>query len=142
MVDPQVDQFEKMGLLNLLAEVNRIIQSSDCRNIYLAGDLNCDFMRDCVFVNTVRQFVTDENVFSGLCIPYQDESLFLNVVWRAAGCPEVGELYEINRQAKMQYKYAVRRLKQAAYNIKKDKLLAGLLDVGLDIFQEIKKWKN
>ena len=50
------------------------------------------------------------------------------------------ELYEINRQAKMQYKYAVRRLKRAAYNIKKDKLLAGLLDVGLDIFQEIKKW--
>ena len=33
MVDPQVDQFEKIGLLNLLAEVNRIIQSSDCRNI-------------------------------------------------------------------------------------------------------------
>ena len=118
MVDPQVDQFEKMGLLNLLAEVNRIIQSSDCRNIYLAGDLNCDCMRDYMFVNTVRQFVTDENVFSGLCIPYQDESLFLNVVWRAAGCPEA----------------------RAAYNIKKDKLLAGLLDVGLDIFQEIKKW--
>ena len=47
--------------------------------------------------------------------PYKDESLFWNGVWRAAGCPEVGELYEINRQAKMQYKYAVRRLKRAAY---------------------------
>ena len=63
-------------------------------------------------------------------------------VWRAAGCPEVGELYEINRQAKMQYKYAVRRLKRAAYNIKKDKLLTGLLDGGLDIFQEIKKFRG
>ena len=35
------------------------------------------------------------------------------------GCPEVGELYEINRQAKMQYKYAVRWLKRAAFNIDK-----------------------
>ena len=63
-------------------------------------------------------------------------------VWRAAGCPEVGELYEINRQAKMQYKYAVRRLKRAAHNIKKEKLLTGLLDGGLDIFQEIKKFRG
>ena len=46
--------------------------------------------------------------------PYQDESLFWNEVWCAAGCPEVGELYEINRQAKMQYKYAVRRLKRCS----------------------------
>ena len=52
-----------------------------------------------------------------------------------SGCPEVGELYEINRQAKMQYKYAVRRLKRAAHNIKKDKLLTGLL-------QEIKKFRG
>ena len=35
------------------------------------------------------------------------------------GCPEVGELYEINRQAKMQDKYAVRWLKRAAFNIDK-----------------------
>jgi hypothetical protein len=67
--------------------------------------------------------------------PYQDESLFWNGVWRAAGCPKAGELYEINRQAKMQYKYAVRRLKRAAHNIKKDKLLTGLL-------QEIKKFRG
>jgi len=52
-----------------------------------------------------------------------------------SGCPEVGELYEINRQAKMQYKYAVRRLKRAAHNIKKDKLLTGLL-------HEIKKFRG
>jgi len=42
----------------------------------------------------------------------------------------------------MQYKYAVRRLKLVAYNIKKDKLLTGLLDGGLDIFQEIKKFRG
>ena len=42
----------------------------------------------------------------------------------------------------MQYKYAVRGLKRAAYNIKKDKLLTGLLDGGLDIFQEIKKFRG
>ena len=37
------------------------------------------------------------------------------------GCPEVRELYEINRQAKMQYKYAVRWL-----TILKNKLLKQL----------------
>ena len=70
---------------------------------------------------------------------YQDKSLFRNGVWHAAGCPEV-KLYEINSQAKMQFKYAVHRLKQAVYNIKKDNLLTGLLDGGMDVFKEVKKW--
>jgi len=74
MVDPQVDQFDEIGLLNLLAEVNRIIQSSDCRNILLAGDLNCDFMRDTLFVNTVRQFVNDNNLCIFWSLPDESES--------------------------------------------------------------------
>ena len=74
MVDPQVDQFDEIGLLNLLAEVNRIIQSSDCRNILLAGDLNCDFKRDTLFVNTVRQFVNDNNLCIFWSLPDESES--------------------------------------------------------------------
>ena len=71
--------------------------------------------------------------------PYQTDSRFWSGVWRAAGSPDVGDLYEINRQAKMQYKYAVRRLKHASNNIQQDKLLTGLLNGGVNIFNEIKK---
>ena len=74
--------------------------------------------------------------------PYQDESLFWNGVWRAAGCPEVGELYEINRQAKMQYKYAVRRLKRAAHNINVCEKFASLDQLKFSTNVDISKSKT
>ncbi len=66
--------FPSADLLNQLAEVNWMIQSSDCRNILLAGDLNCDFMRDTLFVNTVRQFVNDNNLCIFWSLPDESES--------------------------------------------------------------------
>lgn len=71
--------------------------------------------------------------------PYQDESMFWHGVWCAAGSPDYGELYRLKRESKMQYKYAIRRLKRASYNIQKDKLLSGFLNGGVNIFKEIKK---
>ena len=73
--------------------------------------------------------------------PYQEESKFWHGLWRVAGLPEAGDLCEMNRHAKMQYKYAVRRLKRASYNLQRDKLLTGLLNGGLDIFKKIKKYR-
>jgi len=55
-------------------EVYWIIQSSDCRNILLAGDLNCDFMRDTLFVNTVHQLVNDNNLWIFWSLPVESES--------------------------------------------------------------------
>ena len=49
--------------------------------------------------------------------PFQDESLFVNGLWKAAGSPNNGDLFIMNRNAKMQYKYAVKRLKRATYKI-------------------------
>jgi len=74
--------------------------------------------------------------------PYQEESLFWHGVWMAAGCPDQGELYNVNRTAKMQYKYAVRRLKRANYNMQKDKFMQSLLNGGVNIFNEIKKFRG
>lgn len=74
--------------------------------------------------------------------PYQDESLFWNSLWRAAGNPDQGDLYQLHRESKMQYKYAVRRLKRASNNIKKDNFINGLLNGGVNIFTEIKKLRG
>ena len=74
--------------------------------------------------------------------PYQEESLFWHGVWMAAGCPDQGELHNVNRTAKMQYKYAVRRLKRANYNMEKDKFMQSLLNGGVNIFNEIKKFRG
>ena len=74
--------------------------------------------------------------------PYQDESVFWHGMWGAAGKPNIGELYRLKQETKMQYKYAVRRLKRASYNIQKDKLLNGFLKGGVDIFKEIKKFRG
>ena len=72
----------------------------------------------------------------------KEESKFCHGVWRAAGLPDAGDLCEMNRHAKMQYKYAVRRLKRASYNLQRDKILTGLHNGGLDIFKEIKKYRG
>ena len=40
--------------------------------------------------------------------PYQEESKFWHSLWMSAGKPNVGALYECMKQARHQYKYAVR----------------------------------
>lgn len=74
--------------------------------------------------------------------PYQDESLFWHGLWVAAGKPNFGDLHNMRGQSKMQYKYAVRRLKRATNNVQRDKLLNRLLDGGINIFKEIKKCRG
>ena len=71
--------------------------------------------------------------------PYQEESKFWYGLWRAAGAPNNGELYDTMKRFKMQYKYAVRRLKRGMEGIQNDKFLNGVLNGGQDIFAEIKK---
>ena len=45
-------------------------------------------------------------------------------------------------KSKCQYKYAVRRLKRANQSIQNDKFVEGLLGGGLNIFQEIRKFRG
>ena len=303
MVDPQTYNFNDHELLSLLAEIKRIITVTDCRNILLTGDINCDFSRNSQFVRTVRHFVeensckvfwnnpdgnrisnvpytysnTVENVthssiidhfmsnerifnavleadtihspdnFSGHlpiyckfnvndlnleveqtqpkikpswnkasaeerkqykdylshsldslltpetcsdcnnlncnlhtesyimdiceavdtatreCLPmvggvrqnpggvpgwnefvkpYRYESLFWDGLWKAAGSPPNGDLYMNSRQSKMRYKYAVRRLKRSKNNLLQDRFMESLLAGGVNIFQEIKRFRG
>ena len=66
MVDTQNRNYGENELLFLLAEINRIITLTNCRNLLLVGDLNCDLSRHTHFVNTVNNYVNSKS---------------LNIVW-------------------------------------------------------------
>ena len=61
------------------------------------------------------------------------------MVYNVPQVSDAGDLCEMNRHAKMQYNYAVRRLKRASYNLQRDKLLAGLLNGGFRYFKRDKE---
>ena len=50
------NNFDDNELHALLAEIRRVIEVSECQNISLMGDLNCDFSRQTPFVQIVRNF--------------------------------------------------------------------------------------
>ena len=60
--------------------------------------------------------------------PYQAESKFWFCVWQAAGRPREGELFILQQNAYMQYKYSIRRLKRAKSQILQDKFTQKLLN--------------
>ena len=74
--------------------------------------------------------------------PYQQEAKFWFSVWESSGKPNVGDLFEIMKNSKMQYKYAVRRLKRAGDSIQGDKFVQELLKGGKNIFEEIKQFRG
>ena len=67
--------------------------------------------------------------------PYQAESKFWFGVWQAAGRPREGELFILQRNTHMQYKYSIRRLKRAKSQLLQDKFTQKLLNGGGDIFK-------
>ena len=73
---------------------------------------------------------------------FSDESKFLCFVWLSSGKPGQGSLCDVMMDFKRQYEYAVRRLKKANDNIQNDKFVQGILQGGIDIFTEIKKFRG
>ena len=53
--DPRLDHFDDTELINVLADMKRMIEKSDCSNILLAGDLNSHFQRNTQFTQIVQQ---------------------------------------------------------------------------------------
>ena len=74
--------------------------------------------------------------------PYKDESKFWFSIWSSQGMPRQGDVFSMMRQSKNQYKYAVRRLKTARNKIQNDKFVSSLLKGGVNVFQEIKKYRG
>ena len=74
--------------------------------------------------------------------PFSEESKFWCAVWGSAGRPQQGDLYNAMMYSKRQYKYAIRRLKRANEKIQNDKFVQGILSGGVNIFNEIKKFRG
>ena len=70
MVDPQNNAFNDNELLSLLAEIEQCIAISECRNVILAGDMNCDFSRITPMVNIIRDFVNCAAIYQDLYSKY------------------------------------------------------------------------
>ena len=56
--------------------------------------------------------------------------------------PRNGELFELMHSTKLQYKYAIRRLKRAKDKIQNDKFVSSIIGGGVNIFDEIKKFRG
>ena len=74
--------------------------------------------------------------------PFHVESKFWHGLWCSAGKPAAGQLFHTMRQAKMQYKYAFRRLKRVSHKLQNDKFVSSILKGVVNIFQEIKKFRG
>ena len=55
--DNGLQSHDDQELQQVLAEIRRIIDTANCHNCLLAGDLNCDFARQSGFVRTIRNFI-------------------------------------------------------------------------------------
>ena len=62
--DPKTINSENQDLISTLAVVTNLIETTTFHSLYLAGDLNCEFMRKSSHVRAVREFMTRLNLVS------------------------------------------------------------------------------
>ena len=74
--------------------------------------------------------------------PFKVESQFWFSTWISAGKPEYGNIYNNMRHSKNQYKFAVRRLKRAQAKVQNDKFVLSIINGGVNIFREVKKFRG
>ena len=79
MCDPRTN-FDDRELHNLLSEIRRVIEVSECQNVSLNGDLNCDFSRQTPFVGIVRQFCESMKIKPIWSNPKNDDSGIISTV--------------------------------------------------------------
>ena len=68
--------------------------------------------------------------------------MFWHSVWVSSGCPNRGDLHQVMKNSKLQYKHAVRRLKRASNKIQNDQFVQELLKGDSNIFTELKKFRG
>jgi hypothetical protein len=71
--------------------------------------------------------------------PSQKDSVFWHAVWRSAGRPPRGELYNVMRTTRARYHTAIRRVRRAADQIKAQKLFEASMLGSKDLISELKK---
>ena len=71
--------------------------------------------------------------------PHQDKAQFWYQIWHSAGKPVVGELFNIMRFTRNQYKYARRKCLRAVETTKRDKFVEACVRGDKHMLEELKK---
>ena len=70
---------------------------------------------------------------------FKDDSLFWHAIWKSAGSPRHGVLFEIMRKTRNSYHYAVRRIQKKADLIRAQKLFEAAESGDVNLLSEMKK---
>ena len=71
--------------------------------------------------------------------PFREDSVFWHAVWRSAGCPIQGDLFENMKKSRNSYHYAVRKVKKKADMIRAQRFLEASEASSVDLLNEMKK---
>ncbi len=71
--------------------------------------------------------------------PEKERSLFWHWIWLECGRPNHGHVYNIMKQTRYRYHYAVRYAKKNEFNLKKEKLAEYSANGSVDMWRELKK---
>ena len=71
--------------------------------------------------------------------PFRNDSVFWHAVWRSAGCPRHGDLFENVKRSRNLYHYSIRKVKNSADTIRAQKLLEASETSSVDLLKEMKK---
>ena len=74
--------------------------------------------------------------------PFKEKSDFWNWIWRDSGKPLNCELHNLMKRSRAQYHFAIRRCKNAATEIRNDKLIEAVISGDTDLFDVIKKYRK
>ena len=74
--------------------------------------------------------------------PHRDKAIFWYQVWLSADKPRVGQLFNIMRHNRNQFRYARRKCLRAVEYIKREKFIAASLEGEKDLFEELRKMKQ
>ena len=74
--------------------------------------------------------------------PFRDTAVFWNAVWKSAGKPLKGELYNIMKRTRNVYHFQIKKIKRSENLIKRNNLLDACINGDNDLFKAIKKMRR
>ena len=157
--EKSTDEAKEMYKIHLATKLSRIPipECANCQELHCFGhslDLE-EYTLD--VLDAIETSCQETLAFSGGCMPltkkvipgwseyvrpYQEDSKFWHSLWLSAKKPSTGPLADAMRQSKNQFKYAIRRLKNASNHIQNDKFINCLLQGGQNIYKEIKRFRG
>ena len=74
--------------------------------------------------------------------PFREDAMFWSAIWKSAGKPLNTHLHSVMKRTRNIYHYQIRKSKNMANKIKKNKLLDACLNNNGDLFKELRKLRN